>query len=384
MVEYPATLHPPSIFPASSTNSSYFYNIWDHRISPYAYIERVVGGFVQSIDDQRSYLRYSLMSYLLNGGAQMMEKSVNIGDGTPTNEETDEIAIMFGEEPVGNRTYDMLWYKGCLLILEGRDGEVQVETYGSVKHPVESVHREFESFLAPRKRAAVSVLLSVSGGMITKSVDFEPPVIDDLELNYGVGFKKVDEQLVKKLQIKGAGLFILHGGVGVGKSYYIKHLTSKIDREFIFIPVGMAGDLASPSFVSLLLEHENAILVLEDAEQALQSREVDHGNSAVVSTILNLSDGVLGTVLSISILASFNANKQTIDKALLRRGRLQFSHKFNPLSVDDAKRLAVHLKKDPTFIANIISPTSLADLYNAEDDTGYIPQAEKVMGFGAL
>jgi hypothetical protein len=97
-----------------------------------------------------------------------------------------------------------------------------------------------------------------------------------------------------------------------------------------------------------------------------------------------LSDGVLGTVLSISILASFNADKQTIDKALLRRGRLCFSHMFNPLSIADAKRLAVHLKKDPAFIESIVNPTSLADLYNAEDDTGYVPKVEKVMGFGAI
>lgn len=219
---------------------------------------------------------------------------------------------------------------------------------------------------------------------MTKSVDFEPPVIDDLELNYGMGFKKVDEQLVKKLKTNKSGLFMFHGGIGTGKSFYIKHLTSKIDREFIFIPVGMAGELASPSFVSLLLEHENAVLVLEDAEQALQSREVDHWNSAVVSTILNLSDGVLGTVLSISILASFNADKQTIDKALLRRGRLCFSHMFNPLTIPEAKRLAVHLKKDPAFIEGIVSSTSLADIYNAEDNTGYVAPVEKVMGFGMI
>lgn len=320
------------------------------------------------------------MAYLLEGGAKVIEKSVNIGDGN-ISEEADDIAIMFGEGSIGNRTYDMLWYKGCLVILEGRNGEVQVETYGPVKHPIEPVHREFEPFLAPRKRAAVSVLLSTPGGMTTKSVDFEPPVIDDLELNYGTGFKKVDEQIVGKLKANRAGLVMFHGEIGSGKTSYVKHLTSRIDREFIFIPVGMAGDLSSPSFLSLLLEHQNAILVLEDAEQALQSRETDHWNSAVVSTILNITDGILGSLLDISVVATYNCEKQQIDKALLRRGRLLFDYTFCKLSIEDARRLAKHLKKDVSLITG---PTSLADIYNAEDDTGYVAPVEKVMGFGMV
>lgn len=375
----PAPIHTPFKVPSSGT---YLYGTWDHRISPHAYIERVLGKFTQSIEDKRSYVRSSLIAYLQKGGAEVIEGSIDISSGIGvSNAETDAIAIILGENPSGDRNYDLLWYKGSMIVMDGREGEVTIEVLGPVGHPIDIIHREFEPFLAPRKHAAVSVLLSTPGGMMTRSVDFEPPIIDDLELNYGKGFGKMDDQIIKKLQSDRAGLVMFHGPPGVGKTVYIKHLTSCVNREFIFIPVGMAGDLSSPLFLSLLLEHEGAILVLEDAEQALQSRETDHWNSSVVATLLNLSDGLLGTLLSIKIIASYNADKQTIDKALLRKGRLMMDVKFNKLAIEDAKRLAVHLKKDSSFITE---PTSLADIYNAEDDTGYVPPVEKAMGFGAI
>lgn len=362
------------------------YGSWDHRISPYAYIERVLGSYTESVDDKREYKGREVVEYLVASGAHLVEKSVNIdgdkagGGGVDSGDDFIDGLLAGDLGMFQGRSYYLYWYKGCLVSLEGREGTLTIETYAPTGHPVESIHREFEAFLAPRKRAAVSVLLNSSEGMTTRSVDFEPPVIEDLEMNYGKGFAKVDKQIVGKLSENRAGLVCLHGSAGTGKTNYIKHLTSRINREFIFIPVGLAGELASPAFLNLLLEHERAILVLEDAEQALQSRETDHWNSSTVASLLNLSDGILGTLLNISIIATYNADKQTIDKALLRKGRLMFDYTFNPLSMEDAQRLAKHLGKDSSAITG---PTSLADIYNAEDDTGYIAPKAKAMGFGA-
>lgn len=357
------------------------YGTWDHRISPYAYIERVLKSTVRSIDDGRDYTLSLVLTHLKGQGGEMVECSENIRAENPGRSDcaNGDIPALWGDLDAG-RSYYLFWYKGCLLELEAFDGKTTIHFFSPVALNLEPIHREFAPFLAPRAKAEVSVLLNTPHGMTTKSVDFEPPVIDDLEMSYGEGFVKVDEQIVHKLGEKRSALMCFHGPPGVGKTAYIKHLTSRIDREFIFVPVGLAGELSSPSFLNLLLEHREAILVLEDAEQALQSRETDHWNSSTIATMLNLTDGLLGAMLDVTIIATYNADKQTIDKALLRKGRLSFDHTFNKLSAKDARRLALHLKKDPSFITG---PTSLADIYNAEDDTGYVAPEEKVMGFAA-
>lgn len=363
--------------PFKLPENSALFSPWDHRLSPKIYMEKVFGCLCHQVDDERPYDSNKVLAYLDSSGAKLIEST--IWKGTDAAKAEKENEPFFLTEPT---FYYLYLYKDALIVIDCRRGEFLIETYATTQERAIAVHAEFEPFLAPPKgEASVSILLNGAHGMTTKSVDFSPPVIEDLALNYGSAFPAVDKQIQAKLNENRASLMMFHGAAGCGKTTYIKWLTSRIDREFIFIPIAMAGELASPAFLQLLLNHERAILVLEDAEQALQSRETDVYNSSTISTLLNLSDGILGTLLNITIIATYNADRQSIDKALLRKGRLSFDYTFNKLSVEDAKRLAVHLKKDPNVI---VGPTSLADIYNAKDDTGYVAPVAKTMGFGAV
>ena len=362
----------PSSFVLPSGLSVYDNN---GRVDIKVLVEKRYGGLCNHLRDDRAYVSAPLLGYLALKGAEEIEKHWVLAEDEKENE--DPYDVLVGYE--GSVTYSVYFYKEVFIRVCLSKDVSTVELCGSPKHDLSAIHEEFKPFLAPRKRAAVSILLQTQHGLTTKSVDFEPPVIDDLALNYGAGFPDIDKQIVKKLEAGKAGLMCFHGRAGTGKTSYIKHLTSRINREFIFIPVGMAAELASPSFLSLLLNHERAILVMEDAEQALQSRETDHWNSSTIATLLNLSDGILGTLLNITIIATYNADRQMIDKALLRKGRLSFDYTFDALALEDARRLAAHLGKDPN---QFTGPTSLADIYNSEDNTGYVAPVVKSMGFG--
>jgi SpoVK/Ycf46/Vps4 family AAA+-type ATPase len=141
----------------------------------------------------------------------------------------------------------------------------------------------------------------------------------------------------------------------------------------------MTDQLASPDFISLLMNKKEAVLILEDAEKAVQERG-GNGNDSAVATLLNLADGILGSLLNISIIVTYNADRQFIDKALLRKGRLSFDYDFGPLKTADAARLMKHLGKD----AAVEGPMTLADIYGVEDDTGHTPVEPKQVGFSAL
>ncbi len=157
----------------------------------------------------------------------------------------------------------------------------------------------------------------------------------------------------------------------------IKHLTSLVKREFIYVPVGMVSHLASPDMMAFLLTKKNSILVLEDAEKAVRTREDNH-DSSVVSTLLNLTDGILGNVLNISIIATYNAERETVDKAFLRKGRLKFEHEFKALTLDETNRLLNHLKQP---VSN--KPLTLADIYYISESTGHVEPVQRSMGFGS-
>jgi len=145
----------------------------------------------------------------------------------------------------------------------------------------------------------------------------------------------------------------------------------------------MAAELASPNFLSLLLNHKESVIVIEDAEQIVQARG-NGGDDSTVSSILNMSDGLLANVLSVSFILSLNAPENTIDRAILRKGRLAYKNHFGPLNTEDAKRLSKHLNKD----VEVKEPMTLAEIYGAGEKTNISdePSAPKVpeVGFHTL
>jgi ATP-dependent 26S proteasome regulatory subunit len=172
-----------------------------------------------------------------------------------------------------------------------------------------------------------------------------------------------------------AGIILLHGESGTGKTSYIKHLISKYqDKEFIFIQNDFVKDLLKPSFISFLLHNKNAILVIEDAEKVVVSRE-NSGNDSVVSTILQLTDGLFSDFLNIKVICTFNTNIDRIDKALLRKGRMIAKYKFSPLSAEKTTRLAQKLGHE-----NVTGSLTLADIFEM-DKRGFDNTVRKGIGF---
>jgi len=205
-----------------------------------------------------------------------------------------------------------------------------------------------------------------------------PEVSMNLELNYGESFPELHEKIVTSLNNDKSGLYLFHGPPGTGKSSYVKHLLSgEVKRKIAYIPVGMINQLVSPDMIPLLMDNKDIILVIEDAEKALLSRETSE-NSDVVSTILNLTDGFIGNALNISVVATFNVEKEKLDAALLRKGRLRHSYEFKKLTIAQSKRLAKSIGADSS---KVTEDSTLADIYNMDVDTGYAAPVERRVGF---
>lgn len=223
---------------------------------------------------------------------------------------------------------------------------------------------------------------------------FEPLAVDlpenlDLEINYGKDFLDIDKKIKERLSGKRSGLYMFHGPPGTGKTTYIKYLASVIKRDFIYIPTTMIEYFTTdPNSLNIILKKPNSVIILEDAEKAILKRQGDGMDSSAVSSLLNLSDGILSDILKTSVIVTYNCPKQDIDDALKRKGRLQMEYEFDVLSVEDAVKLAKKLKYPKKFIDEKITESiSLSDVYNLEKEVEFFKPSKKkdtkrIIGFG--
>lgn len=215
----------------------------------------------------------------------------------------------------------------------------------------------------PKKRSNVHFLCSQDGMLGLQKFKIKLPQSEiDLKLNYGEDVVEKFEKITIYLRKNKNGLILLSGDPGTGKSTFIKYLTTKTNRKVIYLSSGAAEHLTSPDFMSFIMRHRNSILLLEDAEKVLRSRDAQ--DNPAISNILNITDGILGDCLNIMVIATFNIDREKIDSALVRKGRLILEHHFKPLSVEDANILLESIGSS----TRTDKPMSLAEIYNQEDN----------------
>ena len=194
----------------------------------------------------------------------------------------------------------------------------------------------------------------------------------DIDGNYNDDFAIVYDTLLENLKSDKTGLYLLHGEHGTGKTTLIRHLITMVNKKIIFIPNNLIDTLADPSNTEFYKKHRGSILIFEDSENILKSRE--GGGNPGVSNILNLSDGILGNFFKNQIICTFNTDINDVDEALLRNGRLICEYEFGKLEAKKADKILSSLGKKPRG-----EDIKLADIYN--DDNGISQRTRKKIGF---
>lgn len=247
--------------------------------------------------------------------------------------------------------------------------------------PNKEVASKLANIIIPYKKTSKSniyILTSGYGDLNLTPLPIKSHEEMNLELNYGKDFLDIHTKVLRALNEQESGLLLFNGEPGTGKSSYIKYLCSGIiKRKIAYIPVSLINQLTSPQMLPLLTENKDIVLVLEDAEKALVSRDVSEYTD-IVQSILNLTDGILGGALNVSIIATFNTDKEKIDTALLRKGRLRVSYEFKKLTLEQTLDLAEELNKDTS---RITEGMTLADIYNIEEDPGHAKPEKRRVGF---
>ena len=217
-------------------------------------------------------------------------------------------------------------------------------------------------------------VIQSSQGFSTMAMDVKKQETD-IKTNYNDDFPY--DQIVDFINSDESGIVILHGIPGVGKTTLLRNLIYEVDKKhrFVFLDSSVFGAITDASFIRLLIDYKDAVIVLEDCETLLEDRV--RGNNQL-SALLNLSDGILGDSLNLKFICTFNADLTRIDKALLRKGRMKLKYEFKALSAEKTQALAKALGKDIPEGKSL----PLCDIYNWGEDNGVKIPEKRVIGFG--
>ena len=241
----------------------------------------------------------------------------------------------------------------------------------------EKAFRLFERCLIPddpKKGLVFALTKGMTGYQLTRlgtagtpleRENYTPQVLDDYD------------HVVTDLQTEGpcGRLIVLSGTPGTGKTFLVRALLTEVPKAaFVLIPPQMVSELGAPEVVPALIQAKNEIsgpivLILEDGDKALVVRK--DGDMNTISSLLNLGDGILGSILDIRILATTNAEKLEMDPATRRKGRLCRYIQVDALSAEQASNVVTRLtgQAEP-----FDEETTLADAYSRARDSGWKPK----------
>lgn len=183
---------------------------------------------------------------------------------------------------------------------------------------------------------------------------------------------------------------IMEGEPGTGKTHLVRAMLLDVpDGMFVLVSPDMVASLGGPELLPLLLQHRAGItgpiiLVLEDADKCLVTRAGDNINS--IQSLLNLGDGILGSLLDIRIIATTNAKKLEMEAAIMRPGRLSRRLEVGPLDLETALNIFKVLcpkAKLPKTLAKSKKATAvpqtftLAEIYSLARKAGWNPTPRK-------
>lgn len=207
-----------------------------------------------------------------------------------------------------------------------------------------------------------SIAIATNFGITTKKMAFRP--IDcDIKKNYNdtLPYDKITAMLNDDRQ----HLIMFHGKAGTGKTTLIKKIINdNLDKKVVVVDNNILTSIGDDKFLTFLGNNSNSIMILEDCDKVLRKRE--SGNN-IMSTILNLTDGLIGEAFGIKFICTFNTSLDDVDPALLRKGRLSLMYEFKPLTVDKVR----------AFIPDATEPMTIAEIYN-RDDNNYKEKNAKI------
>jgi hypothetical protein len=285
-----------------------------------------------------------------------------------------------------------IWQDLSFLIINFNRQTKDIGISGFTSNPEcnELISRLKNKYISDKKTNLVFSILKKSDSLsITNLGDGSSPLIEE---NYSPQVIEDVNFVVSSFQKNPphGRICILNGEPGTGKTHLIRSILQKMDCVFLIVPTNLIDSLDKPDFLPLLLSIKEdykrpIVLIIEDGDICLVPRKND--NISTIASMLNLSDGILGSIVDIKMIISTNALIKDMDPAIMRPGRLCRQIYVNALPYDQANKVYQRLMKDDAVRLDKQSNYTLAEIYsivnNQDSSTGGSmgPSNRRVIGF---
>lgn len=258
-------------------------------------------------------------------------------------------------ESVINKTF--MSHKSFISFRIDVNGDLYFTAFSYDKEFINSIN-EFvrKNKTIQNEKGSVYVLMNQDGRLTPYIIGSDYHEIE--RGNYAQDVLNAYDKTVEEFSKKNGNGFIsiFSGPAGTGKTMLIRSLIGNIKNSiFLYVPADLIREFAGPSLIgvfhslSLQLrdeededEEKKMILILEDADQVLAPRQ--ETDMQGISTLLNVTDGILGKIFNIRILATTNSPAKSLDSAITRPGRLCVHSVVSPLDFNHASSIYTRIE----------------------------------------
>lgn len=236
----------------------------------------------------------------------------------------------------------------------------------------DAVVRMIDGVLAAKRGEASPPALFMPsrwGGDWTKRGDLPPRTIESAILKDGqlealiddlAGFLAAEDRYTRLSQPWHRG-YLFHGPPGTGKTSVARALAGYFDLPTYYLPLAdIKEDTNLMQFVAAI--EPRSVLLLEDVDayKAATSRDKEL-DSVSIAAMLNALDGIWTPHGLITIMTT--NNRDALDSALIRAGRVDVDEEFSALDLDQARRLADFFEEPGFDVAPFVghAPSALIE-----------------------